>query len=126
MSVGFLGGLGHIFLTESYRYAPASVVAPFDYTSMVWALVLGYFMFGEMPTQMIIAGSAIIAASGMFVIWRERQLALRAGAPRQALGGRRYDTPNALNVMIVRVSAMPGMHCTLSAMKWPISVASST
>ncbi len=77
VSVGFLGGLGHIFLTESYRYAPASIIAPFDYTSMVWALVLGYFLFGELPTQMIIAGSAIIAASGMFVIWRERQLALQ-------------------------------------------------
>jgi drug/metabolite transporter (DMT)-like permease len=77
VSVGFLGGLGHIFLTESYRYAPASIIAPFDYTSMVWALVLGYFLFGELPTQMIIAGSAIIATSGMFVIWRERQLALQ-------------------------------------------------
>jgi drug/metabolite transporter (DMT)-like permease len=81
VSVGFLGGLGHIFLTESYRYAPASIIAPFDYTSMVWALVLGYFLFGELPTQMIIAGSAIIAASGMFVIWRERQLALQRKRP---------------------------------------------
>ena len=37
-----LGGLAHIFLTESYRYAPASVIAPFDYTTMLWALLLGY------------------------------------------------------------------------------------
>jgi drug/metabolite transporter (DMT)-like permease len=74
--IGFLGGLGHIFLTESYRYAAASVVAPFDYTSMVWALVLGYVMFGEQPTVMILIGSAIIAAAGLFVIWREHQLAL--------------------------------------------------
>jgi drug/metabolite transporter (DMT)-like permease len=74
--IGFLGGMGHIFLTESYRYAAASVVAPFDYTSMIWALILGYAMFGETPTPMIVAGSAIIAAAGLFVIWRERQLAL--------------------------------------------------
>ncbi len=78
-TIGFLGGMGHIFLTESYRYAAASVVAPFDYTSMVWALLLGYLIFGEKPTPMIILGSAIIAAAGLFVIWRERQLAL----PRQ-------------------------------------------
>jgi drug/metabolite transporter (DMT)-like permease len=78
-TIGFLGGMGHIFLTESYRYAAASVVAPFDYTSMVWALLLGYLMFGEKPTPMIVLGSAIIAAAGLFVIWRERQLAL----PRQ-------------------------------------------
>jgi drug/metabolite transporter (DMT)-like permease len=76
ISIGFLGGMGHIFLTESYRHASASVVAPFDYTSMIWALVLGYAMFGEVPTVMIIVGSLIIAASGMFVIWREHQLAV--------------------------------------------------
>ena len=74
--IGLLGGTGHIVLTESYRYASASVVAPFDYTSMVWALVLGYAIFGETPTLMIVIGSAIIAASGLFVIWREHQLGL--------------------------------------------------
>jgi drug/metabolite transporter (DMT)-like permease len=74
-AIGFLGGTAHIFLTESYRYASASVVAPFDYTSMIWALVLGYAMFGETPTAVIVAGSTIIAASGLFVIWREHQLA---------------------------------------------------
>lgn len=75
-AIGFLGGTGHILLTESYRYAAASVVAPFDYTSMIWALVLGYAMFGETPTVMIVVGSAIIAGAGLFVIWREHQLAL--------------------------------------------------
>ncbi len=76
IGIGLLGGLGHILLTESYRYASASMVAPFDYTSMIWALVLGYAMFGEKPTVMIVLGSFIIAAAGLFVIWRERQLAL--------------------------------------------------
>jgi len=75
ISIGVLGGAGHIFLTESYRYASASLVAPFDYTAMIWALVLGYAMFGETPTVEIIGGSAIIAAAGLFLIWRERQLA---------------------------------------------------
>ena len=84
IAVGVLGGSGHILLTESYRYASASVVAPFDYTSMVWALILGYAFFGETPTLMIVLGSAIIAAAGLFVIWREHQLALarRTRAPR--------------------------------------------
>jgi drug/metabolite transporter (DMT)-like permease len=82
--IGFLGGMGHILLTESYRYAAASVVAPFDYTSMIWALLLGYAMFGETPTLMIVVGSTIIAAAGLFVIWRERQLAMMR---RQALAG---------------------------------------
>jgi drug/metabolite transporter (DMT)-like permease len=76
IAIGLLGGTAHIFLTESYRYASASTVAPFDYTAMIWALILGYAMFGETPTPMIVVGSAIIAAAGLFVIWRERQLAL--------------------------------------------------
>ncbi|HZC56806.1 MAG TPA: DMT family transporter [Xanthobacteraceae bacterium] len=88
IGIGVLGGLAHIFLTESYHYASASVVAPFDYTSMIWALLLGYAMFGETPTVMIVIGSLIIAAAGLFVIRRERQLAaarrLRAAEPQAA------------------------------------------
>jgi drug/metabolite transporter (DMT)-like permease len=75
--IGILGGLAHIVLTASYRYAPASVVAPLDYTSMIWAFLLGYWLFGEVPTIYIFVGGAIVAASGIFVIWRERQLGLR-------------------------------------------------
>jgi drug/metabolite transporter (DMT)-like permease len=76
IGVGFLGGTGHILLTESYRHASASMLAPFDYTSMIWALALGFVFFDEVPTVMIVIGSAIIASAGLFVIWRERQLAL--------------------------------------------------
>jgi drug/metabolite transporter (DMT)-like permease len=82
IGVGICGGLGHIVLTESYRWAPASLVAPFDYTSMLWALVLGYLAFGEFPTSLGFLGAAIIAGAGLFVIWRERQL----GQARAAIG----------------------------------------
>lgn len=77
MSLGLLGGLAHIFLTESYRYAAASVIAPFDYTSLVWAALLGYWMFGELPQPLVYAGSAIVAGAGLFVIFRERQLEMQ-------------------------------------------------
>ena len=89
IGIGVLGGTGHIFLTESYRYASASVVAPFDYTAMIWALILGYMLFGETPTIMIVAGSLIIVAAGLFVIWRERQLAAvrRLRAPERQVAG---------------------------------------
>jgi len=98
IGIGVLGGMAHIFLTESYRYASASVVAPFDYTTMIWALVLGYAMFDEVPTLMIVTGSAIIAASGLFVIWREHQLALArrreaAGVPAEAVATTTLRTP---------------------------------
>jgi drug/metabolite transporter (DMT)-like permease len=74
--MGFLGGLAHIFLTESYRRAAASVVAPFDYTAMLWALIIGWWMFGELPAPLVYVGGAIVAAAGLYVIWRERQLGL--------------------------------------------------
>jgi drug/metabolite transporter (DMT)-like permease len=76
ISLGVLGGLAHILLTESYRHAAASVVAPFDYTSMLWALVLGYWLFGELPETLVYVGASIVASAGLFVIWRERQLGL--------------------------------------------------
>ena len=77
ISTGLLGGLAHIFVTESYRNAPQSVLAPFGYTSMLWALVLGYVFFGEIPVSLVFLGAAIVAGAGLFVIFRERQLGLR-------------------------------------------------
>ncbi|HWN52683.1 MAG TPA: DMT family transporter [Xanthobacteraceae bacterium] len=76
IAIGVIGGLSHIFLTESYRYAPASVVAPFDYMALLWAFFFGYVLFGEIPSRYVYAGAAIVAGSGLFVIWRERQLGL--------------------------------------------------
>ena len=88
IALGVLGGIAHIFLTESYRFATASVVAPFDYTSMLWALMLGYWLFGELPSALVYVGGAIVAGAGLFVIWRERQIGLKraraAEGPPQA------------------------------------------
>ncbi len=77
IGAGLVAGLGHILLTESYRFASASVIAPFDYTMMIWVFLLGYWMFGEVPTVYVYVGSTIVVVSGLFVIWRERQLRLR-------------------------------------------------
>jgi drug/metabolite transporter (DMT)-like permease len=77
VTIGVFGGLAHILLTESYRHAPASLVAPFDYTSMLWALLLGFVAFGEVPSWLVFIGAGIIAGAGLFVIWRERQLGLQ-------------------------------------------------
>ena len=77
IATGLCGGIAHLLLTESYRLAPASLIAPFDYTSMLWAGVLGYLVFGEVPTVFVFIGAAIIAGAGLYVIWRERQLSLQ-------------------------------------------------
>jgi drug/metabolite transporter (DMT)-like permease len=86
IGLGVIGGLSHILLTESYRYAPASLVAPLDYTALIWAFLLGYWAFGEVPTATVFVGAAIVAASGLFVIWRERQLGLERARARAASG----------------------------------------
>jgi len=77
VATGVIGGLSHIFLTESYRNAPQSVVAPFNYTTMLWALVFGYVIFGEIPLPIVFVGASIIAAAGLIVVFRERQLGKR-------------------------------------------------
>ncbi|HRO12168.1 DMT family transporter [Amaricoccus sp.] len=81
VGAGLLGGVGQILLTESYRHAETAVIAPFEYVSMLLALVLGYTIFGEVPTVPMLAGAALIIAAGLFIIWRERRLGIeRAGA----------------------------------------------
>jgi len=77
VGIGISGGLGQMLFTESYRYAPASFLAPFDYTAIVWAFMLGYWMFGEVPTAAVVGGAVIVAAAGIFVILRERHLGLK-------------------------------------------------
>lgn len=76
VGIGILGGIGQILLTESYRYADTSLVAPFEYTSMIWATLLGWFVFGQWPAAAVIAGAVLVTASGIFVIYRERQLGI--------------------------------------------------
>jgi drug/metabolite transporter (DMT)-like permease len=82
VTIGIIGGLSHILLTESYRYATASVVAPFDYVSLLWAFFFGYMLFNEIPSLYVYAGAVVVAGSGLFVIWRERALG-KKDAPRK-------------------------------------------
>lgn len=72
-TIGILGGIGQILLTESYRYAPASLVAPFNYSAMLWAVLLGFVLFAEVPPLLVLVGAAIVIAAGLHVIWRERR-----------------------------------------------------
>ena len=75
--IGTLGGIGQILLTQSYRYGDASLVAPFEYTTMIWALLIGWFGFGQWPQPVVFTGASIVAAAGIFVLWREHRLGLR-------------------------------------------------
>ncbi|WP_246669048.1 DMT family transporter [Ancylobacter sp. TS-1] len=76
VATGLIGGVGQILLTESYRYAPASVVAPFAYSAMLWSLLLGFILFAEAPPLLVVLGASIVIGAGLFVIWRERRLGI--------------------------------------------------
>lgn len=76
VGAGLLGGAGQIAMTHSYRLAPASVVAPFDYTGMVFAVVLGLWLFDEVPGPAVIAGSVLVVGAGLFVIYREHRIGI--------------------------------------------------
>ena len=84
VAIGVFGGLGQILMTQSFRFADASIIACFDYTAMIWASMLGWSIFGEAPSKPVILGAAIVAISGLFVIWREHVLGLRRRAELEA------------------------------------------
>ena len=69
---GFAGALGHYFLIEAMRRAPASVVAPFSYSSLIWATLFGYVIWHELPTANVWIGAALIIAAGLYIYVRER------------------------------------------------------
>jgi drug/metabolite transporter (DMT)-like permease len=71
VSIGVLGGIGQILVTQSYRYADTSVIAPFEYTTMIWALLIGWFLFGDLPSVAVLVGAAIVAVAGVLVLWGE-------------------------------------------------------
>jgi drug/metabolite transporter (DMT)-like permease len=81
---GIAGGVGQILLTASYRHAEMSVIAPFEYTSLLLGLAVGYFAFGDVPTLPMLGGAAIVIASGIFIIFREHRLGLDRHKARQA------------------------------------------
>jgi len=71
---GILGGIGQLLMTYSYHYGEPSLLASFDYISMGWATLLGYFVFAEVPDKMVFAGAGVVIAAGLFIAWREHHL----------------------------------------------------
>jgi drug/metabolite transporter (DMT)-like permease len=65
------GTLGMTLISQSFRLAPAAIVAPFDYTALIWASLLGWLLWGEIPVIWTYAGAAVIVASGIYIVFRE-------------------------------------------------------
>jgi drug/metabolite transporter (DMT)-like permease len=76
--LGMVAMLAHVCVNRSLKLAPASTVVPYQYTTIIWAVVFGYLVFGDAPDAWMLVGAAVIIAAGLFIFLRERRLARRA------------------------------------------------
>ncbi|MFA5123122.1 DMT family transporter [Zavarzinia sp.] len=74
IGIGLIGGVAQMAMTSAFSRAPVSVVAPFDYTAIIWASVLGYLVWGDVPVAGTFAGAALVIGSGLYILHRETRL----------------------------------------------------
>ena len=79
VGIGLVGGFAQMAMTHAFRLAPVAVVAPFDYTSLVFATGFGYAIWGQVPDRFVWAGAAIVIASGLYILHRETVRRRQAG-----------------------------------------------
>jgi drug/metabolite transporter (DMT)-like permease len=82
LATGVFGGFGHWLLILAHRLAPATVLAPFIYSQIVWMIALGWFVFGQFPDRWTFVGAGIVIASGLYLLYRERVRAKPEGSAR--------------------------------------------
>ncbi|MEX0343957.1 MAG: DMT family transporter [Rhizobiaceae bacterium] len=82
---GICGGVAQLLMTQAYRHAPLSTVAPFDYTSMLLGIAAGYVFFADIPTGQTLFGGSIVVAAGLFIIWREHRLGIKRKGARRVM-----------------------------------------
>lgn len=71
---GIAGGIGHLCLIRAFQNAPVSVAAPFSYSSLPWAILFGFVLFGDLPGAWTLSGAALIICSGLYIYHREQKL----------------------------------------------------
>ena len=72
--MGFAGGIAQILATNAYKISNVSILAPIDYTSIIWAITFGIIFFGDYPDLFVILGSLIVVISTYYIIYRERKI----------------------------------------------------
>ncbi|MBT5664315.1 MAG: DMT family transporter, partial [Rhodospirillaceae bacterium] len=75
VAIGITGALGHVFMAEALKRAPTHVVTPFDFFRLVWATIVGIWLFSETPDAYVWIGGAIVIASVSYIVWREHRIA---------------------------------------------------
>jgi len=85
--VGAVGGIAHYILIRALTLAPAALLAPFVYLQLVWAAIVGFVWFGDVPGWSTLGGTAVLAASGLYVMYRERKAAQAPGSNESRSAG---------------------------------------
>lgn len=94
-AIGLCGGLSTVAMASAYRVAPAAVLAPFEYTSMIWAVLFGLSIWGDVPDIWVISGSTVVIASGLYILHREtvKRARQRSSARAEPIDTRGFDEP---------------------------------
>jgi len=79
---GIFGSVGVMCVTHAFRLGPAAVISPFEYSALIWASLLGFLLWGELPDTITLIGAAIVTSSGLYIIYRET---IRIGHARPQL-----------------------------------------
>lgn len=86
--LGLLGGFSQFWATQALSYAPAAAVAPFNYTQMIWAVIFGFVVWGDLPTVDLLIGVVIVVVSGLYILHREtRHRRVAAPVPARSPSG---------------------------------------
>jgi len=83
---GLFGSVGIMCLTHAFRLGPAALITPFEYSALIWATLLGYLLWGELPDSYTLIGAAIIVASGLYIVSRERIRVMRPQSKLTSMG----------------------------------------
>ena len=81
--IGLIGGAAQVAMTDAFRHADVSLVVPFEYSAMIWAALLGFLFWGEIPGNNLWIGCAILVCSGLYILYREASLGLPRGTARK-------------------------------------------
>jgi drug/metabolite transporter (DMT)-like permease len=77
--IGVVSAVAQLLMTEAYRRGDTTLLAPFEYSALLWTMLLGVAFWGEWPGLLDLAGFAILVGAGLFIWWREVTLARRSG-----------------------------------------------
>ena len=70
-SLGVMGSFGHYFISQAAKHADTVVITPFQYSSFIWVIIMGYIFYDEIPSRIVILGGLLIIISGVYIVYRE-------------------------------------------------------